>query len=73
MGLDLNLDRPRPQWAGPMFVQKLERSGFDPYLVRLCEASLFISMLPLHMDRPRKVLGFAINANSILDELQASS
>lgn len=73
MSLDLNLDRPRPQWASAMFVQKLERSGFDPYLVRLCEASLFISMLPLHMDRPRKVLGFAINANSILDELQASS
>lgn len=69
MGLDLKLDRPRPDWASGMFNRRLEAAGFDPRLVRLCEASLFISMLPLHMDRPRKVLGFAINAKQILDQI----
>jgi hypothetical protein len=52
-----------------MFLAKLEAEGFDARATRLCEASLFISMLPLHMDRPRKVLGFAIRGASILDEL----
>ncbi len=53
-----------------MFLDRVERSGFDRELVRLCEASLFISMLPLHIDRSRKVLGFGINAANILDALE---
>ncbi|RZI85100.1 MAG: hypothetical protein EOP38_06375 [Rubrivivax sp.] len=38
-----------------------------PRLVRLYEASLFISMTPLHIDAPLKVLAFLLNANDILD------
>jgi hypothetical protein len=37
--------------------------------VRLGEASLFLSMLPLHLDHPRKVIAFLLRARSILDEL----
>jgi hypothetical protein len=65
--------------AGPLtayqklFVDRLEAHGFDPRRVRLCEASLFLSMLPLHMDHPRKVLGFALNALHILDELEKNA
>lgn len=70
MKMDLVLDRAPPEWAKPLFLQRLEAAGFAPALVRLCEASLFISMLPLHMDRPRKVLGFAVNAASILDQVE---
>ncbi len=69
--LRLVLDREPPDWARPLLEARLLDSGFDPALVRLCEASLFISMLPLHSDRPSKVLGFAINAVDILDSLQS--
>lgn len=48
----------------------LEENGFDFKLVRLYEASLFLSMLPLHMDRPKKVFGFVLNAIAILDSLE---
>ena len=56
-------------WAAAIFNRQLEEAGFDPDLTRLYEASLFISMLPLHIDRPIKVLAFAINASEILDRL----
>lgn len=38
-------------------------------VLRLCEASLFLSMVPLHMDRPDKVVGFILRARAILDGL----
>lgn len=65
----LVFDPPPPSWAADMFVAALDEAGYDPRMVRLCEASLFISMLPLHIDRPRKVLGFALRGVAILDEL----
>ena len=42
----------------------------DPIAVRLGQASLFLSMLPLHLDHPRKVVAFLLRAKSILDELE---
>ena len=53
-----------------MFREKLEEEGIDFRLVRLYEASLFLSMLPFHMDRPNKVFGFVLNAKAILDSLE---
>ncbi len=53
-----------------MFRECLEEHGMDFRLVRLYEASLFLSMLPLHMDRPKKVFGFVLNAIAILDSLE---
>ena len=52
-----------------IFKDMLERNGYDYYRVRIYEASLFLSMLPLHIDNPHKVLGFVINTNDILNEL----
>jgi hypothetical protein len=66
----LILDRAPDGWASAMFVERLPAAGFDPDLVRLCEASLFISMLPLHVDRPRKVLGFVLLAIGIVEALE---
>lgn len=68
----LGIDRQVPQWARTLFVERLTRSGLSVPLIRLCEASLFISMLPLHIDRPRQVLGFVLTAIDILDELDRS-
>lgn len=56
-----------------IFREYLLRFELDPALVRLYEASLFLSMLPLHVDREKKVLGFLLNAIRIMDELEGKS
>ena len=48
----------------------MEENGFDYQTVRLYEASLFLSMLPLHIDYPLKVFGFILNAINILEEIE---
>lgn len=53
-----------------LFQNFCEEYGFDYILVRLYEASLFLSMLPMHMDNPLKVFGFILNAIKILDEVE---
>ena len=55
------------------FEEYLLRHGFHLPLVRLYEASLFLSMVPLHIDVPSKALAFLINANGILEKLERSS
>lgn len=53
-----------------IFKQKAEENGYDYWSIRLYEASLFLSMLPLHMDDPHKVFGFILNAANILKEVE---
>lgn len=53
-----------------LFREHLVAANMDFRLIRLYEASLFLSMLPLHMDRPKKVFGFVMNAIAILDSLE---
>ena len=53
-----------------IFNEYLEKNGLDVRLIRLYEASLFLSMLPLHMDREKKVFGFILNAIKIMDTLE---
>lgn len=53
-----------------IFRRKVEENGYDYWTVRLYEASLFLSMLPLHMDYPHKVFGFILNVKNILEEIE---
>ena len=53
-----------------IFKKKVEENGFDYLTVRIYEASLFLSMLPLHIDNPHKVFGFILNARNILKEIE---
>ena len=53
-----------------IFMEYLEQYGVDYALIRLYEASLFLSMLPLHIDREKKVFGFILNAIRILKEIE---
>ena len=53
-----------------LFKQYLQKYGYDYKMVRLYEASLFLSMLPLHIDNPHKVFGFLLNAVNILKEIR---
>lgn len=54
-----------------IFKKKVQENGFDYLTVRIYEASLFISMLPLHIDNPHKVFGFILNVDRILKEIEA--
>ena len=56
-----------------VFREKAEENGFDYRLLRLYEASLFLSMLPLHIDNPHKVFAFIINAGTILKEIEENA
>jgi hypothetical protein len=51
------------------FRRRLAQEGIDVDAVRLDEASLFLSMLPLHADDPRRVLGLALVGVGILEDL----
>ena len=52
-----------------LFRKYLEENQFSYLVVRLYEASLFLSMLPLHLDNPQKVFGFLLNGMEILKEV----
>ena len=54
-----------------IFREKVQENGFDYLTVRIYEASLFLSMLPLHIDNPHKVFGFILNVDRILKEIEA--
>ena len=53
-----------------IFKEKLKDNNIDYNTIRIYEASLFLSMLPLHIDNPHKVLGFILNAQKILMEIE---
>jgi hypothetical protein len=52
-----------------LFKKKIKERGIDYDLLRVYEASLFLSMLPLHSENEDHVLAFIIKSNSILKEL----
>jgi hypothetical protein len=54
-----------------LFVEALAQSELSCRQVRLYEASLFLSMLPLHVDTPRNLLAFTLIAAHILREVTA--
>lgn len=62
-----------PSWARQLFEQAAQEAGFDFRFVRLGELSLFLSMLPLHIDHPKKVLSFLLVARNIFNEIESST
>lgn len=71
--LSLTTERSADPAIAEQFAAALASRGYDLRLVRLYEASLFLSMLPLHADAPRRVLALALRAGTILDELEAGA
>lgn len=53
-----------------IFKEYLKKYGIEYNLIRTYEASLFLSMLPLHIDNPYKVFGFILNAINIIKEIE---
>lgn len=52
-----------------VFISYLERHGVDYNLLRVYEASLFLSMVPLHLDDLQRVSALLINCKNILSSL----
>lgn len=70
MKWQLSIDNDAEKYS-KVFRDKLSEAGYSYEKVRLFEASLFLSMLPYHMDQPGKVFGFLLNAIKILEEVQS--
>ena len=70
LSLELKFEKRDTTKFVEIFKQKLEENGYNYRLIRIFEMSLFLSMLPLHMDNRRKVLGFLLNTIRILEELE---
>jgi len=71
--LELDIEANELSVPQNIFYKKLLQFDFDIFLVRLFEASLFLSMLPLHIDNPRKVFAFILNAINIIEELKSNA
>lgn len=69
MKLELEMDFDNSGYV-EIFKRYLAENGFDYVTVRLYEASLFLSMLPLHMDNVQKTFGFLLNGIKILEEVE---
>ena len=70
MCLELKLEKRDTSEFVDMFRKKVEENGYNYKLIRIFELSLFLSMLPLHIDNQKKVLGFILNSIRILEELK---
>jgi hypothetical protein len=62
MRLKVTIDSKNSDDFKNIFIKKLILHGFSYAVVRIFEASLFISMLPLHIDNAPRVLAFILNA-----------
>jgi hypothetical protein len=54
---------------GKIFQKHIKKAGFDLSKIRFAESLLFLSMLPLHKDRPNRQHAMMINGLSILTSL----
>ncbi|MCQ2029685.1 hypothetical protein [Stutzerimonas zhaodongensis] len=68
--LILNINNANQMSLKPIFLEKVRALGHDLCVMRLGEASLFLSMLPLHIDYPNKVMAFMLKARQILDDVE---
>jgi hypothetical protein len=66
----LHLEHSNHASLKPIFQRRLKAQGHDERIVRLGEASLFLSMLPLHLDVPNKAIAFLLKAHTILNEVE---
>jgi hypothetical protein len=69
LALELDGNGP-PLWMREAFAERVAHAGFDMRAVRAIELSLFMSMLPLHIDVPRKLPAFALTASAIITEME---
>lgn len=71
--LRMQLVTPEPIFdeCATLFIDALTQRALDVRRIRLYEASLFMSMLPLHRGEPRNVLAYTLCAAATLDEVRS--
>lgn len=69
MRFDLSVDFDNSEYI-KIFKEYLNDAGYSYKMTRVFETSLFLSMLPLHMDNPQKVFGFLLNAINIMEDIK---
>lgn len=67
VGINIKTDISQPI---ELFKKYLFNNGYDYKLTRIFEISLFLSMLPMHVDDEDKIFGFILNAIDIMDEIE---
>lgn len=70
--LSINLKK-SDDWLKPhkeIFLNKLLTNDISWQLVRCIEATLFLSMLPLHLDHPKRVLGLALQGIRTIESIE---
>lgn len=70
LDLSIGIDKSVMTSFRDVFKQFLDNNGYDYRLVRICEASLFLSSLPDIADDSGKVFGFLVNAIRIIEEIK---
>jgi len=70
LSLELRLEHDGQDDLRAYFRSRISAMGYDVDLMRLYEASLFLSMLPLHAEGPKKVLAFVLTAAGIMGEIE---
>lgn len=56
-----------------IFTHSVKSLGYDIRIIRLGEVSLFLSMLPFHIDYPNKIMAFILKAKQILDYVEEAT
>lgn len=65
----LEIARKQNDYQQQTFKEYLKNEGIDVNLVRIYEASLFLSMLPFHLDDQQRMAAFLVNCNKILENI----
>ncbi len=69
MNAYLNLNKSSNYNGEKLFTKFVEDLGYNIKLVRIIEASLFVSMLPLHTDDIKKITMLSLRASELLSHL----
>ena len=66
----LDLEMNKDKSVKDLFNSFLESGDYKPEIVALVEVSLFLSMLPLHIDDTKKVYMLALRASELISEIK---
>ena len=68
--LDFDLDEKYKKLLRDKFANFIQKMGFDLNVVRLLEASLFFSMIPLHQEDKKRMIAQFVQATNIFESVK---
>lgn len=67
--MDIVFERPPKTEYQQVFLQYLQEIGLNEKLVKVYQASLFLSMLPMHLEDHQRVAAFLVSCRKTLDSI----